>query len=162
MKRGGYPSHANFLFSACGIGNIAPPAEANGRFFLNYFGTECALSRLTGVPAQRARNSSAFQRVTRMRERESRYSRSTGELSTRVRRSLGRRQVHHVTTRYRTTSDFNAFVMQIYYAFRRHSHFTRQTDGGGFEPPVPFGTHAFQACTINHSVTHPEPVFLVL
>src|SRR5262249_6229736 len=70
MKRGGYPSHANFLFSACGIGNIAPPVEANGRFFLNYFGTECALSRLTGVPAQRARNSSAFQRVTRMRERE--------------------------------------------------------------------------------------------
>src|SRR5262249_56901151 len=70
MKRCGYPSHANFLFSACGIGNIAPPVEANGRFFLNYFGTECALSRLTGVPAQRARNSSAFQRVTRMRERE--------------------------------------------------------------------------------------------
>jgi hypothetical protein len=34
-------------------------------------------------------------------------------------------------------------------------HFTRATDGGGFEPPVPFGTHAFQACTINHSVTHP-------
>ena len=31
-----------------------------------------------------------------------------------------------------------------------------RTDGGGFEPPVPFGTHAFQACTINHSVTHPE------
>jgi hypothetical protein len=30
------------------------------------------------------------------------------------------------------------------------------TDGGGFEPPVPFGTHALQACTINHSVTHPE------
>ena len=30
------------------------------------------------------------------------------------------------------------------------------TDGGGFEPPVPFGTHAFQACTINHSVTHPR------
>ena len=29
-------------------------------------------------------------------------------------------------------------------------------DGGGFEPPVPFGTHALQACTINHSVTHPE------
>ena len=33
---------------------------------------------------------------------------------------------------------------------------TRGTDGGGFEPPVPFGTHAFQACTINHSVTHPS------
>src|SRR5207302_8473224 len=29
-------------------------------------------------------------------------------------------------------------------------------DGGGFEPPVPFGTHAFQACTINRSVTHPS------
>jgi hypothetical protein len=28
-------------------------------------------------------------------------------------------------------------------------------DGGGFEPPVPFGTHAFQACTIDRSVTHP-------
>jgi hypothetical protein len=32
----------------------------------------------------------------------------------------------------------------------------KDSDGGGFEPPVPFGTHAFQACTINHSVTHPE------
>jgi hypothetical protein len=32
---------------------------------------------------------------------------------------------------------------------------TSGADGGGFEPPVPFGTHAFQACTINHSVTHP-------
>src|SRR6266481_9157838 len=31
-----------------------------------------------------------------------------------------------------------------------------RTDGGGFEPPVPFGTHAFQACTINRSVTHPK------
>lgn len=29
-------------------------------------------------------------------------------------------------------------------------------DGGGFEPPVPYkGTHAFQACTIDRSVTHP-------
>src|SRR5262245_8164590 len=27
---------------------------------------------------------------------------------------------------------------------------------GGFEPPVPFGTHAFQACTFNHSVTAPR------
>ena len=33
--------------------------------------------------------------------------------------------------------------------------YTSETDGGGFEPPVPFGTHAFQACTINRSVTHP-------
>ena len=33
---------------------------------------------------------------------------------------------------------------------------TRGADGGGFEPPVPFGTHALQACTINHSVTHPS------
>src|SRR4029077_10773798 len=37
---------------------------------------------------------------------------------------------------------------------------TRGADGGGFEPPVPFGTHAFQACTINRSVTHPvSPTF---
>src|SRR5262245_61368988 len=35
-------------------------------------------------------------------------------------------------------------------------HSTRETDGEGFEPPVPYGTHALQACTINHSVTHPE------
>ncbi len=35
-------------------------------------------------------------------------------------------------------------------------------DGGGFEPPVPFGTHAFQACTINRSVTHPFKFLLVL
>src|SRR5438552_18968434 len=34
-------------------------------------------------------------------------------------------------------------------------------DGGGFEPPVPFGTHAFQACTINHSVTHPNSLPLL-
>jgi hypothetical protein len=32
----------------------------------------------------------------------------------------------------------------------------RETDGGGFEPPVPCGTHAFQACTIDRSVTHPD------
>jgi hypothetical protein len=36
-------------FSACGIGNIAPAVAANGHFFLNYFGTELALSRFTGV-----------------------------------------------------------------------------------------------------------------
>src|SRR5437868_15011618 len=29
-------------------------------------------------------------------------------------------------------------------------------DGRGFEPRVPFGTHAFQACTIDRSVTHPK------
>src|SRR5947207_2312861 len=28
-------------------------------------------------------------------------------------------------------------------------------DGGGFEPPLPFGKHAFQACAIDHSATHP-------
>jgi hypothetical protein len=38
----------------------------------------------------------------------------------------------------------------------------RETDGGGFEPPVPFGTHALQACTINRSVTHPFQSLLVL
>ena len=32
-------------------------------------------------------------------------------------------------------------------------------DGGGFEPPVPFGTHAFQACTIDRSVTHPVTTY---
>jgi hypothetical protein len=37
-----------------------------------------------------------------------------------------------------------------------------ETDGGGFEPPVPCGTHALQACTINRSVTHPERIFLFL
>src|SRR5438445_9832389 len=31
----------------------------------------------------------------------------------------------------------------------------RVADGRGFEPRVPFGTHAFQACTIDRSVTHP-------
>ena len=36
-----------------------------------------------------------------------------------------------------------------------HPRYTRESDGGGFEPPVPFGTHAFQACTIDRSVTHP-------
>jgi hypothetical protein len=38
----------------------------------------------------------------------------------------------------------------------------RDTDGGGFEPPVPFGTHALQACTINHSVTHPSVVLVIV
>src|SRR5205807_3788289 len=32
----------------------------------------------------------------------------------------------------------------------------RMADGRGFEPRVPFGTHAFQACTIDRSVTHPK------
>src|SRR5207245_8371612 len=31
----------------------------------------------------------------------------------------------------------------------------RVADWRGFEPRVPFGTHAFQACTIDRSVTHP-------
>src|SRR5205085_5397334 len=29
------------------------------------------------------------------------------------------------------------------------------SDGGGFEPPKPFGLHAFQACALDHSATHP-------
>jgi hypothetical protein len=29
-------------------------------------------------------------------------------------------------------------------------------DGGGFEPPIPCGIHAFQACAIDHSATHPS------
>ncbi len=32
----------------------------------------------------------------------------------------------------------------------------QMADGGGFEPPVPLGTHALQACTIDRSVTHPN------
>ena len=32
---------------------------------------------------------------------------------------------------------------------------TGGADGGGFEPPIPFGIHAFQACAIDHSATHP-------
>ena len=28
-------------------------------------------------------------------------------------------------------------------------------DGEGFEPSLPFGKHAFQACAIDHSATHP-------
>ena len=30
----------------------------------------------------------------------------------------------------------------------------------GFEPPVPFGTHDFQSCTFDHSVTSPGGVRL--
>ena len=29
-------------------------------------------------------------------------------------------------------------------------------DGQGFEPWLPFGKHAFQACALDHSATHPE------
>gem|GEM_PF-7040996 len=32
---------------------------------------------------------------------------------------------------------------------------------GGFEPPVPFGTFAFQANTIGHSVTPPRSIDFV-
>ena len=32
-------------------------------------------------------------------------------------------------------------------------------DGGGFEPPLPCGKHAFQACAIDHSATHPSADF---
>ena len=32
-------------------------------------------------------------------------------------------------------------------------------DGGGFEPPLPCGKHAFQACAIDHSATHPKSRF---
>src|SRR5438105_15267415 len=35
---------------------------------------------------------------------------------------------------------------------------TGKTDGRGFEPLVPCGTHAFQACTIDRSVTHPHNI----
>ena len=32
-------------------------------------------------------------------------------------------------------------------------------DGEGFEPSVPFGTHAFQACPIDRSGTHPKRAY---
>jgi hypothetical protein len=35
------------------------------------------------------------------------------------------------------------------------SEFFRAADGEGFEPSLPFGKHAFQACAIDHSATHP-------
>ena len=34
----------------------------------------------------------------------------------------------------------------------------KKTDGEGFEPSVHCCTHAFQACAIDHSATHPENV----
>ena len=30
-------------------------------------------------------------------------------------------------------------------------------EGGGFEPPTPFGEHDFQSCALNHSAIPPEP-----
>ncbi len=33
---------------------------------------------------------------------------------------------------------------------------SKLADGEGFEPSVPCGTHAFQACPIDRSGTHPE------
>ena len=33
--------------------------------------------------------------------------------------------------------------------------FGRMADGQGFEPWLPFGKHAFQACALDHSATHP-------
>src|SRR5439155_27007153 len=39
--------------------------------------------------------------------------------------------------------------------FLSSDHFSFVTDGRGFVPRVPFGTHALQACTIDRSVTRP-------
>ena len=39
---------------------------------------------------------------------------------------------------------------------RRKPLIIRVADGGGFEPPLPCGKHAFQACAIDHSATHPK------
>ena len=30
-------------------------------------------------------------------------------------------------------------------------------EGGGFEPPTPFGEHDFQSCALNHSAIPPAP-----
>ena len=59
-----------------------------------------------------------------------------------------------------TGSTFTFYAMSLSFQDRwvrllRDLPPTSETDGGGFEPPVPFGTHAFQACTIDRSVTHP-------
>ena len=35
-------------------------------------------------------------------------------------------------------------------------------DGRGFEPRMPCGIHAFQACAIDHSATHPFTLVLAL
>src|SRR4026208_1908521 len=60
-----------------------------------------------------------------------------------------------VSERWRTMAISSAFV--VLYRIDWHKLLKiKDSDGGGFEPPVPFGTHAFQACTINHSVTHPS------
>ena len=38
---------------------------------------------------------------------------------------------------------------------RRSQICSEMADGEGFEPSVPCGTHAFQACPIDRSGTHP-------
>ena len=42
---------------------------------------------------------------------------------------------------------------------RRVRRTNRVADGEGFEPSVPCGTHAFQACPIDRSGTHPKRAY---
>ena len=51
--------------------------------------------------------------------------------------------------------DIGGFIMRNVMLTRRSRRYHEGNGWGGFEPPVPFGTHAFQACTIDRSVTHP-------
>ena len=41
------------------------------------------------------------------------------------------------------------------------SRFARLAEREGFEPPVPFGTHDFQSCTFNRSVTAPTSALYI-
>ena len=44
--------------------------------------------------------------------------------------------------------------------YAQHSQFCSEVaDGEGFEPSVPCGTHAFQACPIDRSGTHPKRAY---
>jgi hypothetical protein len=60
-------------------------------------------------------------------------------------------------TRPASRTAFESPVRQTRNAAMARDEFTKQNlaDGEGFEPPVLFSTHAFQACTIDRSVTHP-------
>ena len=53
------------------------------------------------------------------------------------------------------SADIGNSVMLGCHAKHSLGMYTTETDGRGFEPLVPCGTHAFQACTIDRSVTHP-------
>jgi hypothetical protein len=68
----------------------------------------------------------------------------------------------HFSAQWRILADLLCFYFMRFHS-QTHKYFIIiDADGGGFEPPVPFGTHALQACTINRSVTHPSVGFDIL